>query len=68
MSKLTLILKLPLRLLIIATLIGGYYAAYTNLITWGATIFITGIIILYILGIFLEKKPKDVVLEGEEIE
>jgi len=61
MSKLTVVLKFPLRLLLLAVFCASYYAAYTNLVGWQVPIVNTIIIGLYLLGVALDRKPKDAV-------
>jgi len=47
-----IVLQIPMYLLIVGSLIGSIYAAYTNLqgITWATPIIIAGIIIAFIIG------------------
>lgn len=50
------LLKLPLRLVITATLFLSYYSAYTGLVTWGVPIINTIVIGLYLIGVSLGRK------------
>lgn len=66
MSKLSIILKLPLQLLILGSFIGSFVGAYLELVNWVVPFIYSMIVILFLFGKKLgNKKEKE---GGEEWE
>ena len=63
MSKfLSILLRLPMWILVLASCGAAYYAVYAQLIeglTWAVPGIYTAVIVLYILGLFLKDKATD---------
>lgn len=56
----SIILKIPLGLFVLASFIGSIYAAYFKIqnITWGTPIIMGSLILAYIIGIILSKSSE----------
>lgn len=65
MSWISKLLQVPFWLLAVASIVGGFYAAYTKIqgITYSTPIILIVIIALYVLGRYMESNKEEVVKE-----